>query len=116
MKNLIVLSIAIVLGSSSLFAFNNNPTIKNPERKIRNQVAVLLENPQINVEQEELKAAIQFTLNSNGEIVVLSVDTKNDAVSNYVKTRLNYKRLDPNTPSTGNKIFNIKLRIQKPKA
>lgn len=112
MKKLAVLLFVAVLGSSQVFASDNNPN-KNQVEKLRNTIAVLLEAPQIEV-KTELKADIQFTLNSKREIVVLNVESKNYIVEDFVKSRLNYKKVDSDVSPTGNRVFNITLKIQKP--
>ncbi|MCK8521109.1 hypothetical protein M0D21_06005 [Aquimarina sp. D1M17] len=113
MKKLLILVFAIVLGTSQLFA-NNNPT-KSPEQQLRNQIALLLESPEIVVEQGELKAQIEFTLNSKGEVVVLSVNAEREIVESFVKSRLNYKKVDSDIANKGNRVFQITLKIRKPK-
>ncbi len=112
MKKLTILLVAFLLGSTQIFAFNDNPT--NAAQQLRNQIAVLLESPEILVENDALNAEIEFTLNSEGEIVVLSVDTKENIVKNYVKSRLNYKKIDSKISNINSKIFRISLKILKP--
>ena len=113
MKKLAVLLVVLVLGTSQLFA-NNNVEL-NPEQKLRNKVAVLLEKPEIKVENQELNANIEFTVNSNNEIVVLTVDAEEEAVADYVKSRLNYQKIDATVSKKGNRIFKIALKIKRPK-
>ncbi|TSE07798.1 MULTISPECIES: hypothetical protein [Aquimarina] len=114
MKKLTILFAVFVLGSTQIFASNDNPI--NSEQQLRNQIAVLLESPEILVENDTLNAKIEFTLNGEGEIVVLSVDTKESTVKNYVKSRLNYKKIDSEIANIGSKIFRISLKILKPRA
>ncbi len=111
MKKITVLLFAIVLGSSQIFASNNNPV--NAEQLLRNEIASLLDHPKIKVEKEELSANIEFTLNSRDEIVVLTVDSEQDIVIEYVKSRLNYKKIDSEIKA-GNKVFKIALKIIRP--
>lgn len=114
MRKLTVLLFAIVLGTSSIFA--NNSTEKDSNQKIREQIAVLLDKPEIKLlETEELIANIEFTLNTKGEIVVLNVDAEKELIQSYVKSRLNYKKIDVlKAQNLKNKIFQISLRIKKP--
>ncbi len=112
MKKLTVLLVAIVLGAMQAFASNNNPI--HLEQQLRNEVASLLESPQIVIEKEELSADIEFTFNNNGEIVVLLVDSEKEIVKEYVKTRLNYKKIDSKIIKSRNKVFKLTLKIRKP--
>ena len=52
----------------------------------------MLQNPDFLI-NEDIKAMVSFTVNKKNQIVVLSVDTKNDSVELYIKNRLNYKKL-----------------------
>lgn len=111
MKKLVVL-LALVLGSSSILA--NDNTGVNPEQELRNEIAALLEKPEIIVENEELSANIEFTVNSNDEIVVLTVNSEEDRITEYVKTRLNYQKVEAGVSNTGTKVFKLTLKIKRP--
>jgi len=110
MRKFIVLLVIAVLGNTQLFASDNNTIIS--EQQLRNEVATLLESPQITVEQEELSADIEFTLNNNGEIVVLLVNSDDTIVENYVKSRLNYKKID--SAINKNRVYKLTLKIKSP--
>ena len=97
MKKLTVLLVVFVLGSMQLFALGTGPI--NAEGELRDHIAVLLKNPEIKFETEELKANIEFTLNKQGEIVVLSVNAEDEYLEQYVKSRLNYQRVDTGVPT-----------------
>ncbi|WP_152538660.1 hypothetical protein [Aquimarina macrocephali] len=112
MKKLTILFAVFVLGSMQIFASNNNPS--NSEQQLRNQIATLLENPEFNLDKQQLKASIEFTLNGEGEIVVLTVDSEDLDVKSFVKSRLNYKKVDSKISNIGNKVFKISLKILKP--
>ncbi|WP_103069549.1 hypothetical protein [Aquimarina sediminis] len=114
MKKLTVLLFAVVLSTSQLFANNNNPE-KDTNQQLREQIASLLEKPEIKLlEQEELQAKIEFTINTEGEIVVLNVDSKRHIIKSYIKSRLNYKKTDLKTSESPNRVYHISLRIKKP--
>ena len=53
---------------------------------------------------------ICLTLNKNNEIVVLSVDSNELYVENFIKSRLNYKEL-PSLFSTKEKTFKVPVRV-----
>ncbi len=109
MKKLTVLLVVFVLGSTQLFALGGSPI--NAEGELRDHIAVLLKNPEFKFETEELKANIEFTLNKQGEIVVLSVNAEDAHIREYVKSRLNYQRVDAGVSTVGTKIFRISLKI-----
>ncbi len=113
MKKLTILLFIIVLGLGQVFASNDNPT-KSPEKELRNRIALLLDKPEIKVEKNEISANIQFVLNSKDEIVVLSVDSEKEIIENYVKARLNYKKVTTEISEKDNKVFQITLKIRRP--
>ncbi|WP_298545428.1 hypothetical protein [uncultured Aquimarina sp.] len=114
MKKLIVLVVAVLV-STQVFANDKNTKETNKE-KLRSEIAVLLEKPQIKLERNEINASIEFILNAKGEIVILSVDSDKEAIDDYVKTRLNYKKVDADITRTGNKVFKLKLKVLNPEA
>ncbi|AXT62511.1 hypothetical protein D1816_19805 [Aquimarina sp. AD10] len=113
MKKLIVLVFVIVLGFNQSFASNDKNSIST-EQQIRDEVAVLLKDPEIKIEKADLTATIQFTINTNGEVVVLNVDSHEDSVVTYIKSRLNYKKVTTEKSVTTNRIFRLPLKIKKP--
>lgn len=87
MKKLFLL-LAITV-STSIFANNSRPAdvVKS---EIRTEIIKLLGNANFNVESN-LTADVEFMINNKGEVIVLTVDTKNSDVETYVKNKLNYK-------------------------
>ncbi|WP_299218079.1 hypothetical protein [uncultured Aquimarina sp.] len=114
MKKLIVL-LVVVLASTQVFANDKNAEETNKE-KLRSEIALLLEKPQIKLERNEINASIEFILNAKGEIVILNVDSEKEAIEDYVKTRLNYKKVDSDITRTGNKVFRLRLKVLNPEA
>jgi len=94
MKKLSVMlaALALLVGTSVSTAavkVEKEPTTTSEE------ITKLLENPEFIV-QEEMLASVQFVINKDHEIVVLSVETENDLLEGYIKNRLNYHKLETN--------------------
>ena len=110
MKNLKLLALALVIGTSSLFA----ATVELPDvpvKQISMQISELFtETPDFAV-IEDMKINVVFTFNSEGEVIVLKVDSKNKDVLNYIRKTLNHKMLD--TPGEMNRVFTMPLTINK---
>jgi len=111
MKKLIVLLVAI-LASTQIFA-NEKTEKKNTEDNLRNELVVLLKKPEIELSKEEIKANIEFILNTKGEIVILTVDSEKEEIENFVKSRLNYKKIDANSKKITNKVYKFSLKVLK---
>lgn len=93
MKNLKMYAVAILLAvGTTVFANDTNPVKTTPEN-VTTQIAELLKNPEMNVDQD-IMAKVTFMVNENKELVVINVDTKNERVDAFIKSRLNYKKLD----------------------
>ncbi|MEH6659488.1 hypothetical protein [Leeuwenhoekiella marinoflava] len=110
MKKLHVLVLALALSATNLFA-NTDPKPASKSVELRAQVVALLGNPNIELEQDILESDIHFMVTTQGNLVVLNVDTENKAVENYIKSRLNYKKT--NLKVLRNRFFNLTYTIKK---
>ena len=91
MRKFKLLALALFIGTASLFAGNtNNPDA--PKKEIRNQIINLLGTPDF-ILNDDINVTITFTFSSEGEIVVLNVNSKNSDVLNFVRKNLNYKKI-----------------------
>lgn len=109
MKNMKNLFFALVLVSSSLFATTKPVTKDNAPKVITETVGTLLEKPNFEIDND-ITAQVVLMLNKNNEIVVLSVDSKNTVVTDFIKNRLNYKKL-PVLLNTKNETYVLPVRI-----
>jgi transposase len=107
MKKLTLLALALVIGTSTLFASNLNS--ENLNKNIRDQILKLMEEPNFSID-EETTITILFTFNSEGEIIVLSVDSSNENVLNYVRENLNHKIIA--NPGAQAKLYTLPLTVK----
>lgn len=105
MKNLKVLLVAFALLIGTFISTAANPTPLE-DAKFSVEIAKLLENPTF---EQQVKTSICFVINSEGEIVVLSVDTDNAIVERFIKSRLNYKKINSNLVK--NKEYTVPIRF-----
>jgi hypothetical protein len=87
---MLVLAIAITF-SSVLFA-GTNPIEKAELASISEPIGELLKSPSFQL-KKNVAAMVTIFINQNNEIVMISVDTNNKSVENYIKNLLNYKKL-----------------------
>ena len=109
MKKFKLLAIAFMFGTASLFASKGVSSLA-PEKEIRTQIVELLTTPNFTI-QNEMNTTITFTFNSEGEIVVLSVDSVDRDVLNYIRENLNRKKIQ--NPGERDETFTMALKIKK---
>ncbi|MBD1259183.1 hypothetical protein HZY62_01170 [Maribacter polysiphoniae] len=109
MKKLsLVFVAAMLLFTGNIFA--NNPEKGNSLKQLSVQIGELLENTSFTSDYVDLTAQVRFTLNKQGEIVVLSVDTDREKIEIFVKARLNYQKIEIDDFKEG-EIYTIPIRI-----
>ena len=87
-----------------------NPTENvKPSKNLSTQIHKMLESNSFDVE-DDMVANVRFTINKEGEIVVLSVDTDDSILEGFVKGRLNYKKVDLENPKEG-RLYSVPVRI-----
>lgn len=87
--SLLVVALAFLAGTTATAA--TEPTEPNPIT-ITKEISKFLANPDFDFGAEET-AKVSFMINKDKEVVVLSVDSDNEAVISYIKARLNYQKL-----------------------
>ena len=106
--NLVVVA-AMLLVTGNVLA--NKANGENPDKSLSAQISAMLSENNFNEDQTDVTAQVRFTLNTEGEIVVLSVSTENDIMENFVKSKLNYKKVNLDEVREG-KIYTIPVRIK----
>lgn len=100
----IVLAAVLLVGTT----VSAHVDIKKKPANVTEEIGQLLENPSFDVPQD-IQATTTLMINDDGEVVVLSVDTDNEVVERFVKSRLNYKKLI-NKLECG-KEYNVPIKI-----
>ncbi len=91
MRTLKTLALLVTLTFSSVLFAGTNPKSENPT-SLNEQIGELLKNPQFTID-DDLEAFVTFTFNKNQEIVVLSIDSNNKELKNFITKRLNYHKV-----------------------
>jgi len=107
MKKLNVMLLAAVFAISSIASASTKPT--EPETNFTKEIKELLKKPSFKVENE-IEASVTFTLNNEGEIVVLSVDSDSDRIKGFIKNRLNYQKIEAKLDAEI-KFFTMPVRV-----
>jgi predicted methyltransferase len=106
----VLLVAALLLAGGNLFA--NDSKTSDPKKDLIVQIGDLLKDNNFVLEDGDLTAEVLFTLNHKKEIVVISVDTENEVLERFVKSRLNYKHVEVATSNGGN-MYTVPVRITK---
>lgn len=104
----LVLVAAMLLFTGSIFA--NDVKDKEPSKSLSAQISEILKYNQFSEDEVNESAQVRFTLNKDGEIVVMSVEAENTGLEAFVKARLNYKKVEVAKVEEG-KLYTISVRI-----
>ena len=106
-KSLVFFATVLFVAASAIAA---NP-IKSvePSTTLSAQIQEMLKTHTFEIESDVV-ANVRFTLNKEGEMVILSVDTDDAVIESFVKGRLNYKKLELQNPKEG-KLYVVPVRI-----
>ena len=107
MKKFKLFALAMLIGTAGLFAAEiSNPD--TPKKEIRNQIVKLLKTPRFAV-PSEINVTVTFTFSSEGELVVLDVNSKDRDVLKYIRRSLNYKKIK--NPGERDKLYSMPLKL-----
>jgi hypothetical protein len=112
-KALNVLILAVALTFSGMLSASTEPAKKIAEHSdssVCKKVSNLLKNPSFEVEND-LSATVLITVNQENELVVLSVDSDHETFESYIKSRLNYEKLDASFIGKG-RTFKVPVRLK----
>lgn len=104
----LILVAAALLISGNLFANDSDKT--DPQKSLATQIWELLNENNLAVDSYDLTAKVLFTVNSEKEIVVISVDTKDTDLETFVKRKLNYKKVEVEEVKQG-KMYKLPVRV-----
>ncbi|SDB20175.1 hypothetical protein SAMN03097699_0069 [Flavobacteriaceae bacterium MAR_2010_188] len=109
MKSIKSLVLVAAIAFSTVLSAST-PKASNPENALlTTEIHQLLSNHEFTF-NKKVETDVLLTLNKNDEIVVLSVDNCNDDVKNYIKSKLNYKKLK--TAYLGkDKLFKVQVTL-----
>ena len=107
MKKLSLAFMAMFIFSTTIVGANEG---NGPVKKLSVQIQEMLSKNAFALEKGEIKADVRFTINKEGEIVVLSVDTENLTLESFVKGRLNYQKVELVSIQEG-KIYTVPVRV-----
>ncbi|WGK64246.1 hypothetical protein [Croceiramulus getboli] len=108
MKTIKTVLVALAFIATGVLSASTITTKAEKPTTISEKIGQLLEAPNFEVEKE-MTAAVTFVVNDQDEIVVLTIDTDDEFVARYIKSRLNYKKLDAS--ANKGEQFTVPVRI-----
>ena len=109
MKNLKLIALVLAISISSI-SFATPTKTADPKSELREQIVDILGDT-INVLCEnDVEAEVVFTLNNKSEIVIVSVNCENGDLDGYIKSKLNYKKVEVTSLNEG-QIYRMPLKI-----
>jgi len=93
LKSMLLVAV-ITLGSVLATSATESATVIE-SKAITSEVGKLLKKPSFTIEND-VQAYVRLVLNENNEMVVLFVNSENELINNYIKSRLNYKKVSEN--------------------
>lgn len=109
MKALKMFVLAVAITFSSVLSASTNPIKEVEPKTVTQTVGELLKNPDLQI-SSEVYAIVDLVINEDNEMVVLNVDTTHENVENYIKYRLNYKKLSKEAIGN-NRSFKVPVKI-----
>ena len=101
MNTIKTLLLAILITfSSQVSAITDNPV--NDLKLVSQQIESILKDSETTI-YDDIVVTIKFKVNKNNKIIVISNDSNNYDISNFIKTRLNLKEVS--IDKTSNKRF-----------
>jgi hypothetical protein len=110
MKNLKLFIAAFALVFAVQVSANNEEPIRATAQLQSELVELLGSEVPFQLEEGELTAEVLFTINGNGEVIVLQIVSENTAAERHIKKRLNYKKVTHRTSKPG-EIYMMPVRI-----
>lgn len=111
MKFLKLFVLAIALFTVNISFANPNPV--KPSEQLRFEMVELIGSGYMeDMDTDQYKAEVLFTVNNNSELIILSVDSEDYGLESYLKRRLNYKKVN-HRPTKNGEIYLLPVKMVK---
>lgn len=111
MRNLKLFVLALALFTINVSAANLEPI--KPTDDLRIEIVDLIGSSYMEeMIENEYSATVLFTVNSKKQLIVLSVESEDDAMESYLKRKLNYRKVN-HKPSQPGEIYLLPVKMIK---
>ena len=112
MKTLKLFITVIALVFAVNVSFANEDPVK-PSAQLRSELMDLIgTNSSFEMEENETTAEVIFTVNTAGEVIVISVNSDNAETVKHIKNKINYKKVSHRTSKPG-EMYLLPVRVVK---
>ena len=95
MRKVKVFLLTLVAGLFLTTTAMASTTDLNPENNLRSEIVKLIDHPSIDIIDGQTEVAnLRLMVNNENELIVLDTGTSNRQLDRYIKTKLNYKKVD----------------------
>ena len=109
-------SFKFILLVSAVFLLNVVTAFANPIKptdQLREEIVDIIGFSFLDdYEENEYAAEVLFTVNSEQELIVLSVNSESDEAEDYLRNKLNYKKVD-HSPTKYGEIYLLPVKMIK---
>ncbi|TVZ55056.1 hypothetical protein OD91_0297 [Lutibacter sp. Hel_I_33_5] len=117
MKKFKLIIAIIAISMSTTFSASANDNDKRKSKKVvktelRTQIINLLGTKMPFQIDKNVSAKISFLLNNSNEVVIISVDSNNETVNSFVKSKLNYQTVKVEGIKKG-EIYKVPLKVKQ---
>ena len=112
MKNLKLFIVALAL-TFAIQVSANNPDPVKPSAELRSELVHHLgDKAFFESYDQEVTAKVLFTVNTRGEIIVISIESEDQGVIDLIKYKINYKKVSY-LPKKAGEMYLMPVRIVK---
>lgn len=111
-KTLFILIAAITLNIGHVMASDSENTEPKSVKVLTNQIYKMLGEKDIPDEIRGYKAEVRIAVDNGNYLRILSVETENDALETYIRSRIDFQKLKKDTFEQGI-IYRIPIEVRK---
>lgn len=113
MKNLKTIITVIAISLATTFTTSATEGTPSDDKKTLRTEIVSLLGKKLPLEIDKSSTAqISFIVNNKNEVIVVSVDSKHSEFNSYVKSKLNYKKLDTKNIKKG-EVYKMPIQLKR---
>lgn len=109
-------SFKLILLACTIFTLNITAAFSNPIKptdELRDEIVDIIGFGFLDdFEESEYAAEVLFTVNSEQELIVLSVNSESEDAEDYLRNKLNYKKVD-HQPTKYGEIYLLPVKMVK---